>query len=149
MTSEFRIACDPADRTMLQRSTLLLRADMSNRGLWLEGGTTFPDRRSRALAVCLAVAWVLLIAARNSQPLFASRFECGTDPWDFLHLGEVVELNSLAYIVEAHCSNAKYTPDGWIELRYGGARFDVELRRLDIAGATYFQIVSIGGVAAP
>ena len=39
---------------------------MSNRGLWLEGGTTFPDRKSRALAVCLAVACVVLIVARNA-----------------------------------------------------------------------------------
>lgn len=121
---------------------------MSNR-LWQEGGDTFPDRRSRALAACLGVAWVLLIVARNWQPQFTSRFECGTDPWDFLRVGEVVESSSLAYIVEAHCANAKYSPDGWIELRYGGARVDVELRRLDVAHAAYFQIVSIGGVASP
>ena len=123
---------------------------MSNRGLWLEGGTTFPDRTSRALAVCLAIAWVLLIAARNSQqPHFSSRSECGADPWDFLRIGEMVELSSLGFIVEAHCTNAKYSPDGWIELSYGGGRVDVELRRLDAGGTTYFQIVSIGGVTTP
>ena len=122
---------------------------MSNRGLWLEGGTTFPDNTSRALAVGLAIAWVLLIAARNPQPLFTSRFECGSDPWDFLRIGEMVEPSSLVFIVEAHCTNAKYLPDGWIELRYGGGRVDVELRRVDLAGTTYFQIVSIGGVATP
>ena len=122
---------------------------MSNRGLWLEGGTTFPDRTSRALAACLAVAWVLLIAARNSHPVSTSQFDCGSDPRDFLRIGEMVELSSLAFIVEAHCTNAKYSPDGWIELRYGGGRVDVELRRLDIGGTTYFQIVSIGGVASP
>jgi hypothetical protein len=122
---------------------------MSNRGLWLEGGTTFPDRTTRALAVCLAIAWGVSIAVRNSPPVLTSRLECGTDPWYFLRIGEMVEPSSLAFIVEAHCANAKYSPDGWIELRYGGARFDVELQRLDIAGATYFRIVSIGGVAAP
>jgi hypothetical protein len=40
-------------------------------------------------------------------------------------------------------------PDGWIELSYGGGRVDVELRRVNLAGATYYQIVSIGGVATP
>jgi hypothetical protein len=122
---------------------------VSNRGLWLEGGTTFPDNVSRALAVCLAIAWVLLIAARNSEPLFTSRFECGSDPRDFLRIGEMVESSSLRFIVDAHCTNAKYLPDGWIELSYGGGRVDVELRRVNVAGATYYQIVSIGGVATP
>lgn len=121
---------------------------MSNRGLWLEGGTTFPDRKSRVLASCLAIGWVLLIASRNLQPLPTHRFGCTTDPWDFLHIGELVELRNLAFIVEAHCTNAKYSPDGWIELSYGGGRVDVELRRHNIAGATYFQIVSIGGVTS-
>ena len=119
---------------------------MSNRGLWLEGGTTLPDRTSRALAACFAVAWLLLIVARNVQPAVTNLSGCGTDPWDFLRIGEMVEHSSLAFIVEAHCANAKYSPDGWIELLYGGGRVDVELRRLDIGGATYFQIVSIGGV---
>ena len=122
---------------------------MSNRGLWLEGGTTFPDNFSRALAVCLAFAWALMIFAGNSQPVSPSRFECGTDPWDFLRIGELVEPSSLGFIVEAHCTNAKYSPDGWIELRYGGGRFDVELRRVDVGDTTYLQIVSIGGVATP
>ena len=121
---------------------------MSHRGLWLEGGTTFPDRTSRALAVCFFVAWVLLIAARNWQPPVTSRPGCTTDPWDFLSIGETVELSSLAFIVEAHCTNVKHSSDGWIELRCGGSRVDVELRRLDIAGATYFQVVSIGGVTS-
>ena len=122
---------------------------MSNRGLWLEGGTTFPDNVSRALAVCLAIAWVLLIAVRNPQPLFTSRFECGSDPRDFLHIGEMVEPSSLRFIVDAHCTNAKYLPDGWIELSYGGGRVDVELQRVNVAGTTYYQIVSIGGVDSP
>ena len=122
---------------------------MSNRGLWLEGGTTFPDRRSRVLAVCLAVGWALLITARNLPSPAASRPGCGADPWDFLRLGEIVELSSLAFLVEAHCTDAKYSRDGWIELSYGGGRVDVEVRRIDIGGATYFEVVSIGGVASP
>lgn len=122
---------------------------MSKR-LWQEGGTTFPDRKSRVFAACFAVAWVLLIAARNGPlPLSTSQFECGSDPWDFLRIGEIVQSSSLAFVVEAHCTNAKYSPDGWIELRYRGGRVDVELRRLDIPGTTYFQIVSIGGVGLP
>ena len=122
---------------------------MSNRGLWLEGGTTFPDNTSRALAVCLAIAWALLIAARNSPPAFTSRFECGSDPWDFLRIGEVLEPSTLAFLVEAHCANAKYMPDGWIELSYGGGRMDVQLRPVEIGGTTHLRIVSIGGIAAP
>ena len=122
---------------------------MSNRGLWLEGGTTFPDRTSRVLATCLAVGWVLLIAARNVQSPSTHPFGCGSDPWDFLRIGEVVERSALAFLVGAHCPDAKYSPDGWIELHYGGGRIDVELRRVDIAGKTYFRIVSIGGVSSP
>jgi hypothetical protein len=30
-----------------------------------------------------------------------------------------------------------------------GARHDVELRRVDIAGTPFFRVASIGGVAAP
>jgi len=122
---------------------------MSHRGLWQEGGTTFPDRRSRAMAVCVAAAWVLLIAARNTQPVDAAPFECGSDPWDFLPVGETVASRDLVVIVEAHCANAKYLPGGWIELRYGGAPVDVKLRQQVIGGTSYFQIASIGGVAAP
>jgi hypothetical protein len=122
---------------------------VSNRGLWLEGGTTFPDNVSRAIAVCLAIAWALLIVARNSETLFTSRFECGSDPMDFLRIGELLEPSSLQFIVDAHCTNAKYLPDGWIELSYGGGRVDVELRRVDVAGTAYYQIVSIGGVDTP
>ena len=122
---------------------------MSNRGLWLEGGTTFPDRTTRAIAVALAVAWFALIAARNGPAPFTSRHECGSDPWDFLHLGELVDVRSLAFLVESHCTNARYSPDGWIELSYGGGRVDVGLQRVDIGGTTHFKIVSIGGVSAP
>ena len=122
---------------------------MSNRGLWPGGGTTFRDNAPPAIGACLGLAWVLLIASGSSTPLFTSRFECGSDPWDFLHVGELVEPSSLGFLVEAHCANAKYSPDGWIELRYGGGRVDVEVRRVDVAGTPYFRIVSIGGVATP
>lgn len=121
---------------------------MSTRGLWLEGGTTFPNTFTRVLGVTLTIAWVLLIAAKNPQPPFPSRFECSSDPWEILRIGEILEPSSLQFIVDAHCSNAKYVP-GWIELRYGGARIDVEVRPLPIAGTTYYQIVSIGGIAMP
>lgn len=121
---------------------------MSNRGLWLEGGTTFPNNLSRAIGVLLTIAWVLLIAARNPQPQFASRFECGSDPWEFLRIGEILEPTSLVFLVNAHCTNPRYSP-GWIELRYGGGRVDVEVRPVPIAGTTYYQIVSIGGVTMP
>jgi hypothetical protein len=122
--------------------------EMSTRGLWLEGGTTFPDTFTRVLGVILTIAWVLLIAAKNPQPAFKSRFECSSAPWEFLRIGEILEPSSLVFIVNAHCSNAKYVP-GWIELRYGGARFDVELRPVPLGGTTYYQIRSIGGVATP
>jgi hypothetical protein len=149
VATESLIAASKQSDYAVSVRTALPGVDMSNRGLWLEGGTTFPDNTSRALAVCLAIAWVLLIAARHSQPVFASRLGCGSDPWDFLPIGEMVEPSSLGFIVEAHCTNAKYLPDGWIELRYGGGRVDVELRRVDVGGTTHFQIVSIGGVATP
>ena len=97
----------------------------------------------------LVLAWALLIAARVSQPLPARPFECSSDPWEFLPIGETVEPGTLVFLVEAHCANAKYMPDGWIELRYGGARFDVELRRVDISGVPFFRVASIGGVATP
>lgn len=121
---------------------------MSNQGLWLEGGTTFPDNVTRAIGIALTIAWVLLIVAKNPQPPFGSRFECGSDPWDFLRVGEILEPSSLQFIVDAHCANARYAP-GWIELRYGGGRVDVEVRPLDVTGATYYQILSIGGVSTP
>ena len=122
---------------------------MSNRGLWPARATAFIDRAARAVCACLIFAWGIVIVTQNTRPAFSSRFECGSDPWDILRVGEILEPSSLAFIVEAHCTNAKYLPDGWIELTYGGARFDVELRRVDIAGRAHFQIVSIGGVAAP
>lgn len=97
----------------------------------------------------LVMAWVFFIAARDHYPVFTSRYECGTDPQDFLHAGESLEIDTLRFIVDSHCANARYLPDGWIELRFGGGEVDVETKRLDIAGATYYKIVSVGGVAGP
>lgn len=117
--------------------------------LWRERDNRIPGRTLRVLALCVGLAWALLIAERVSQPPPFRPFECSSDPWDFLPVG-AVEPSTLVFLVEAHCANAKYMPDGWIELRYGGARFDVELRRVDIVGApVYLQVVSIGGVATP
>ena len=50
-------------------------------------------------SACLAVGWVLLIAARNLQPLPTHPCECGSDSWDFLRIGEVVERSALAFLV--------------------------------------------------
>jgi hypothetical protein len=121
---------------------------MSHRGACLDLGTTWPDFSSRALGVCFFAAWLILIAARTGQPPVTSRPGCTTDPWDFLSIGETVELGTLVFLVEAHCTKAKYSSDGWIELSHGGGRVDVELRRLDIAGRTYIQVVSIGGATS-
>ena len=122
---------------------------MSNGSLWLEEDTTFSVKVSRAIEVSLIVGGMLLIAAHQPHPPFTSRSECGTDPWDFLHIGEIMEGSSLAFVVEAHCSNARYQPDGWVELRYGGARIDVQFRPVRIGESTYYQVLSIGGVAMP
>ena len=122
---------------------------MSNRALWPKGGAALLDRAARALGAGLVIAWFLVIVSYNPRTLFTSRFECGSDPWDFLRIGETLDPRSLGFIVEAHCANAKYSPDGWVELSYGGGRVDVQLRRVDMGGATYFKIVSIGGVATP
>ena len=136
---------------MLPRSPYGCRVDnmTSPSALWLKRGSGIPGRIAQVLAVCLAIAWALLVAfSALHQRAPASPFECGTDPWSFLPIGEMVEPSSLAFLVEAHCANVKYLPGGWIELRYGGARFDVKLQRVDIAGTPYFRVVSIGGVAA-
>lgn len=119
---------------------------MSNRGRWLQGGITLADCAWRALSACLFVAWVLMIAARALQSPPSVRPGCGTDPWDFLRVGEILESSSLAFLVKAHCKGAKYSPHGWIELSHGGGRVDVEVRRIDIGGETYLQVVAIGGV---
>ena len=105
--------------------------------------------RSVGVLWMLVMAWVLIVAVRTQHPVFTSRDECGTDPQDILRAGEILEPSSLRFIVNAHCTNARFLPDGWIELRFGGGRLDVETRKLVVAGATYYEVVSIGGMAAP
>jgi hypothetical protein len=121
---------------------------MSHSVLWQERRTALLGCTAQVLAACLIVGWVLLLSVRALNPPVVTLRECRSDPWDFLPAGELLEASALAFIVEAHCANAKYVPEGWIELSYGGGRLDVELRRVDIADRTYFRIVSIGGIAA-
>jgi hypothetical protein len=97
--------------------------------LWLERDTRIRVAHRQALAVCLVLGWALLIAARASQPGSFSPFECSTDPWDFLPIrrdtwSRVRWRSSWKRIARTPST----LPDGWIELRYGGARVDVELR---------------------
>ena len=120
---------------------------MPNLGLWPQRRISLSDLIAHAFGACFVLAWILMIGSYEPRPLFSSRFECGSDPWDFLRVGEILDPRSLGFIVESHCANAKYSPDGWIELRYGGGRVDIEVRRFDVGGSTYFQIVSIGGFA--
>ncbi len=97
----------------------------------------------------LVMALLLVVAERDHHPEFKSRFECGTDPQDFLRPGELLDRSSLRIIVDAHCANAHYLSDDWIELRYGGGEIDVGIRKLRVGGEDYFRIVSIGGETAP
>ena len=97
----------------------------------------------------LVMAWVLFVAVRDHHPAFTSQNECGTDPRDFLRAGELLEEDSLRFIVNSHCSNARYLSDGWIELRYNRAAVDVETRQLRVAGTTYYKVVWVGGVVEP
>jgi hypothetical protein len=107
---------------------------------------------STVLAWAMGITTVLLVALvlarRDLHPPFTSRFECGSDPQDILRVGEKVEAGSLRFIVAAHCADARYTPDGRFELRYDGSPFDVQTRRVDIAGTTYYEIVSVKRVPA-
>jgi len=70
--------------------------------------------------------------------------------WDeHASAGEILEGSSLRFIVDSHCSNARFLPHGWIALSYGGIRVDVETKELEVAGATYYEVVSVGGITAP
>ena len=106
-------------------------------------------RKGVGVAWALVMAWILFIAARDHHPVFTSQNECGTDPRDFLRAGELLEKDSLRFIVNSHCANARYLADGWIELRYNRGAVDVETRQLSIAGTTYYKVVWVGGVAEP
>jgi hypothetical protein len=95
------------------------------------------------------MALVFYIAARDHHPVFTSQNECGTDPRDFLRAGELLEQDALRFIVDAHCANARYLPDGWIELRYNRIAVDVKSQQLSIAGAPYYKLVWVGGEEEP
>ncbi len=95
------------------------------------------------------MAWVFFVAARDHHPVLSSQYECGTDPRDFLRAGELLELDSLQFIVNAHCANARYLADGWIELRYNRVEVDVETKQISIAGAIYYKVVWVGGLVEP
>ena len=124
---------------------------MANLSGWLRQHTHLPDVLPEAVGVAwaLAMVWVLFVAARDHHTVFTSHLECGTDPQEILGIREVLEQSTLKFIVDAHCTNARYVSDERIELRYGGTPVDVELRKLVIGGATYYAIDSIGGAAAP
>ena len=106
-------------------------------------------RQAVGLTWALVMAWVFFVAARDHHPVFTSQNECGTDPRDFLRAGELLEQDTLRFIVNAHCANARYLSDGWIELRHNRGAVDVETRQLNIAGTTYYKVVWVGGVAEP
>jgi hypothetical protein len=101
------------------------------------------------VAWALVMVWVFFVAARDRHPVFTSQNECGTDPRDFLRAGELLDEQTLRFVVDSHCANARYLPDGWIELRFERGAVDVETRRLSIAGTTYYKVVWVGGITAP
>jgi hypothetical protein len=115
---------------------------------WPESHSTASTVLAWVVGVATAVLLALVVAKRDPHPPFTSRFECGSDPADILRVGERLEAGSLRMIVAAHCANPRYLPDGRIVLKYGGAEFDVQTRKLDIAGGTFYEIVSVGGMPA-
>ena len=117
----------------------------------LERGSPLCEVLRQAVGVtwALVMAWVLFVAARDHHPVFTSQNECGTDPRDFLRAGELLEKDTLWFIVDSHCANARYLSDGWIELRYNRGAVDVETRQLSVAGTTYYKVVWVGGVVEP
>jgi hypothetical protein len=117
---------------------------------WERGriGSTPSDllRRTMGVGFALVVASLAVVGQRDHLRVFSSRFECGTDPLDILRIGEILDKSSLRFIIDAHCTNARYLSDERIELRYSGGTVDVETRKLSIAGdADYYEIVSVGG----
>ena len=125
---------------------------MANPKAWLRHPTHLPDVLPETIGVAwgLVMAWMLLVAARDHDAVYTTtRFECGTDPQEILDTTDVLEKSTLRFIVDAHCANARYVSDERIELRYGGAPVVVELRKLDVGGATYYAIDAVGGATAP
>jgi hypothetical protein len=116
---------------------------------WPERPSTASTVLAWVLGIGAALLAALIVARRDPHPPFSSRFECGSDPHDIVHVGERLEAANLRIIIDAHCANPRYTAHGRIELRYGGTWFAVQTRKLDIAGVTYYEIVSVGGVNEP
>jgi hypothetical protein len=59
----------------------------------------------------------------------------------------MLEPSSLRFLVDALHEREVFA--GRLDLHYGGARVDVELLRVDVAGKACYQIVSIGGLSTP
>ena len=97
----------------------------------------------------LVMVWLLVVAARDHHTVFTSHLECGTDPQDILGTRDVLDKGTLRFIVDAHCANARYVSDERIELRYGGTPFEVELRKLDIGGTTYYAVDAVEARTRP
>jgi hypothetical protein len=147
---------DGADRAaaISERCTLRLAmrgVAMANARAWLRQHTRLPNVLPEAvgLAWALVMVWVLFVGARDQHTVFTSHRECGTDPQELLGPRDLLEQSTLRFIIDAHCANARYVSDERIELRYGGTPVEIELRRLEIGGATYYAIDSVGGAAAP
>jgi hypothetical protein len=122
-------------------------ATVANLGRWIGSSDAAPDVLRGAVGAvwALVMATLFIVAHRDHHQLFTSRFECGTDPVEILRVGEIIERSTLRFIVDAHCANPRYVSEERIELRYHGGKVDVETRKLDIPGASYYQIVSVGG----
>jgi len=123
---------------------------MANASGWLRRHN-LPDVLPEAVGVtwALVMVWVLFVAARDHHTVFTSHLECGTDPQEILGPRDVLEKSTLRFIVAAHCTNARWVSDERIELRFGGTPVDVEMRKLDVGGATYYAIDSVGRAPAP
>jgi hypothetical protein len=114
----------------------------------LPGGIALADAVRRTVGVGWALVMVSLLVAgqRDRHQESALRVECGTDPLDILRIGEIVEASTLHFLVDAHCSNARYLSDERIELRYRGQAVEVETRKLSVGGPfSYYEVVSVGG----
>lgn len=123
-------------------------ANLSN---WLRRDGNVATAVTRAIGIgwALVMAYVLCIAAREHDLVLTARHECITDPRNFLRAGELLERDTLRFLVRAHCMHAKYLSDGWIELPYEGTVLGVQTSQFTVAGAIYYKLVWVGGIAAP
>jgi hypothetical protein len=118
---------------------------MANPGRRMDPSVAAPEILRGAVAAIWALVMAALFIVGHRDRQVSKSFECGTDPLEILRIGEIVETSTLRFIVDAHCANARYPSEERIELRYHGGQVDVETRKLDIPGASYQQIVSVGG----